>query len=251
MTVTELDAPRADLVRMVKTELRFDKERRTLTGYPIVFNKPTMIDSWEGHFREIIAPGAATRTLKNNLRQIKVLFNHGMDPSIGDKPLGKPSVLRQDDKGVYAEVPLSRTSYNDDIIELLNDGALDGQSFRFSVPTGGDTWDYGEKIPTRTITEFKLVEFGPVTFPAYSATTAGVRSREEFSIWRTLSDEQQAGIFQIITATRSASPAFGTDDERPGDIEDMQDSGTTHSSVTDEQREALARALAQLRGEAK
>jgi len=31
-------------------------------------------------------------------------------------------------------------------------------------------------IPERTITEAQVMEFGPVTFPAYSRATAGVRS---------------------------------------------------------------------------
>ena len=31
---------------------------RTLEGYAAVFNQPTEINSWEGHFNETIAPGA-------------------------------------------------------------------------------------------------------------------------------------------------------------------------------------------------
>jgi phage head maturation protease len=31
-------------------------------------------------------------------------------------------------------------------------------------------------LPERTITEAKVMEFGPVTFPAYEGATAGVRS---------------------------------------------------------------------------
>lgn len=245
-------APRDDLIRMVKGELRTEGDGNTLVGYFIRYNKPTIIDSWEGKFREIIAPGAAARTLKNNANQVKVLFNHGMDPSIGDKPLGKPSVIREDEKGVWAEVPLSDTSYNQDIRALLRDGALDGGSFRFSVPTNGDTWEYPKTgLPTRSITEFKLHEFGPVTFPAYAATTAGVRSREEFSLWRTLPEQTQAQLFQVMTATRSASPALGTDDEQLGEEEDSTDPDSIHSSVTlaQRRRDLIAARFSLIRGD--
>lgn len=231
--IPEYDAPRDDLVRMVKGTISTSDDGRMLVGYAARFNKPTVVNSWEGNFREIIAPGAFARSLNNNPAP-KVLFNHGMDPSIGDKPLGKASVVREDDAGLYVEVPLTRTSYNNDIIELLRDGALDGMSFRFSVPAGGDSWEHPSKgLPTRTLTEVKLLEFGPVTFPAYAATSAGVRSRDEFTLWRSLPESTQAELFRVITsATRSVSPASGTDSARLGFPPDLQDPGQTHSSVT-------------------
>lgn len=249
MTIADtIDAPRTDLIRMVKGEIRSDGDRRTLIGYAAMFNRSTVINSWEGNFREQIAPGAFARSIKNKGTGIKVLFNHGMDPSIGDKPLGRASTIQEDGKGLYVEVPLSRTSYNDDIIALLEDGAIDGMSFRFSVPTGGDTWDYPERgLPTRTLTEVNLAEFGPVTFPAYEATSAGVRARSEFSIWRSLPDSDQAAIFQIITsATRATSPAFDTDDDRPGQRNAPKDPAHGHSS---EFHESAARALELIQGE--
>ena len=92
------DFPRDDLIRMVdlptsRIELRAEEESTdglgTLHGYAAVFNEDTVIDSWEGQFVERIAPGAFTKTLEERGDRVKVLFNHGFDPSIGDKPLGK------------------------------------------------------------------------------------------------------------------------------------------------------------------
>lgn len=181
------DAPREDLIRM-STSIRAAEDGNTLVGYAAVFNEPTTIDSWEGQFIEQIAPGAFRKTLKERGDQIKVLFNHGMDPSIGDKPLGKPSVQKEDSYGLAVECPLDDTSYNLDIKALLRSGALDGMSFRMSVVN--DKWTYpadGENgLPVRTITEIRLYEWGPVTFPAYAATQAGVRSHAPvaFEAWR-------------------------------------------------------------------
>ena len=182
------DFPRDDLIRMVElpaadVEVRADPEGLgSLVGYAAVFNDDTLIDSWEGKFTERIAPGAFTKTLAERASRVKVLFNHGFDPTIGDKPLGKPSRMEERGKGLWVEVPLDDTSYNRDLAASIRSGALDGMSFRFSVTR--EEWDDSEDLPLRTIRELKLFEFGPVTFPAYEATTAGVRAREAYRAWR-------------------------------------------------------------------
>lgn len=203
---TDTSAPRADLFRMVDLsagEVTFraatpdtpsDGRIGTLVGYAALFNTDTVIDSWEGRFVERIAPKAFARTLEQRGDKVKVLFNHGFDPSIGDKPLGKPEVMREDRKGLWVEVPLDDTSYNRDLVASLRSGALDGQSFRFSVKA--EKWDDptdAKSLPVRTIREVELYEFGPVTFPAYEATTAGVRSRDAYTAWRTAHQTTDSG----------------------------------------------------------
>jgi phage head maturation protease len=62
-----------------------------------------------------------------------VLFQHGSDPQIGDKPLGPIDQLREDDTGAYYEVPLLEASYvRDNVLPGLKAG-LYGASFRFRV----------------------------------------------------------------------------------------------------------------------
>jgi len=230
------DAPRDDLIRMGSMEVRAKDEGdgRTLFGYAAMFNEDTEIHSWEGDFIERIAPGAFRKTLKESRDQVKILFNHGMDPQIGDKPLGRASMLKEDKTGLYMEVPLSRTSYNEDLIALLGDGALDGMSFRFSVVK--DTWEEPAKrngLPIRTLNEVRLMEAGVVTFPAYSATTAGVRSRESFDAWQKLPDEQRQAIAHILGTSFEAR---GTDlmDEAAGTIAEEPDAvaAAHHSART-------------------
>lgn len=154
----------------------------TLHGYFLRFNEWTEIDSlFEGRFMERIAPGAAEKTLRQRGDDIKILFNHGRDPQIGEKALTKPS-LREDDEGVHYEGELFDTSYNRDLIPGLEAGQY-GASFKFRViaeeineePERSD--ENPDGIPERTITEIKLYEGGPVTFPAYEGATAGLRSR--------------------------------------------------------------------------
>lgn len=206
-----------DVIRAVMRGPSVD-EGNTLVGHAAVFDSWTEINSHEGHFVERFAPGAFSKTLKERGDRVKVLFNHGMDPSIGDKPLGKPSILREDGNGLYAEVPLAETSYNADIRGMLESGALDGMSVRFRVinedveemPQRSDNNPTG--LPERTIREAQLYEFGPVTFPAYEAATAGIRSRSAYELWRNMPDEERNKLFGLGAgiATPSNEPPSGT-----------------------------------------
>ena len=187
------DVIRMTLLKVARLATRDDGESdgRTLEGYAAVFDEWTEIDSWwEGHFLERLDPGSFDNTLVKRGDRVKVLYDHGFDPSIGNKPLGKPERMEPDKTGLWTETPLARTSYNDDLIELLRSEAIDGMSFRFSVkeehwddePEASDTNPKG--LAERTLLAVDLFEFGPVTFPAYEATTAGVRSADVYQQWR-------------------------------------------------------------------
>ncbi len=166
-----------------------DSDSSTLVGMPVVFDTFTEINGWEGHFMERIGPRALTKTMEQHRDQVKVLFNHGIDPSIGQKPLGVPDVMRVTREGLWTETPLDPTSYNEDLAVSIRSGAIDGMSFQFTVQR--DTWDDEPGIsdgnpnglPERTIKELRLFEFGPVTFPAYAASTAGVRGQPAYEAW--------------------------------------------------------------------
>src|SRR6266540_4889633 len=186
--------PRDNLVRAMdhtSYELRHEgDEPPTLVGRFSVFNEWTEIDSlYEGHFMERVAPGAFEKTLADGGQ--KVLFQHGRDPQIGDKVLGRPTVLEEDSIGARYEVPLLGTSYNRDLIPGLEAGQY-GASFRFRVMKEGveqkpDRSDHNpDGLPERTIEEAHVMEFGPVTWPAYAGATAGIRS---------MTDEYMAGVF--------------------------------------------------------
>jgi len=165
----------------------------TLHGHFAVFNRWAEIDSWtEGHFLERIAPGAFKKTFRE--QKPKVLFQHGGDPQVGDKPLGTIESLSEDDVGAAYEVRMLDTAYNRELLPGLEAG-LYGASFRFKVmreemvddPVTSD--DNPRALPERTIREAKVMEFGPVTFPAYDGATAGMRSMtDEFLFMNILND---------------------------------------------------------------
>lgn len=162
----------------------------TLVGNFSVFGSWYEIDSyWEGHFLERTLPGAFKRTINNRSDQtpVRVILEHGFDPTVGDKPLGVPSVLEERDDGVYAETPLLDTSYNRDLAPALAAGAY-GQSFRFTVlrdewvepdATGFDTSvpENLRHLPQRSLREVAVSEFGPTVWPASAATNGGTGLR--------------------------------------------------------------------------
>ena len=193
--------PRDNLVRAVfpGVELREAGDGlRTMTGHFAVFDQWTEINSvFEGRFLERISPGAFAKTFNEGRAGIRSLFQHGQDPHIGNKPLGPIQRLEEDSTGAYYEVGLLDTSYNRDLLPGLEAG-LYGASFRFSV-TREDVNNKAKKsamnpdaIPERTIREAQVMEFGPVTFPAYKGATAGVRSMTDAFTLKAFTDDPAA-----------------------------------------------------------
>ena len=147
----------------------------TMEGYAAVFNSPTEIHGERsGPFMETIAPGAFAKTISE--RSPVLQFDHGTHPLIGSIPLGVIQHLREDENGLFVRARLSNNWLIQPVRDAINDGAIKGMSFKFSVPEGKDVWD--RKTNTRTVTEAKLYELGPVVFPAYQATSVGVRSSQ-------------------------------------------------------------------------
>lgn len=173
-----------EVVRAVRSECRAktDGELPTLEVRFSPYGEWYEINSfWEGQFLERTEHGAFAKTISENLRNVKVLFNHGFDPQVGDKVLGPIRSLTEESDSPVGLVDLLDTSYNRDLIPGLEAGVY-GSSFRFQVIR--DEWnddpgvsEHNPKgVPERTIKEVRLMEFGPVTFPANPAATSGVRS---------------------------------------------------------------------------
>jgi len=153
-------------------EVRDAPEGMSFEGYAAVFNSP----SEPLPFTETIAPGAFSRSLKSR-NNVFLLVNH--DPA---RPLAstrsKTMTVEEDSRGLLVKATLPDTTDGRDLAVLLGAGGaprvVDSMSFGFSVPRGGDTWnDDGSQ---RTLQQVRLHETSIVTFPAYRATTAAVRS---------------------------------------------------------------------------
>lgn len=177
----------------------------TLDGYAAVFNRETIIDSWEGRFREKIAPGAMKKSFRENPPRVQ--FDHGHHPLIGSIPIGSVESVREEvdpvlapEGGAHIIARMHDNWLTQPVRDAIASGSVDGMSFRFSVVreewhdhagkriTDEDdlrsqlrrTWM--EEVPddellVRTLKELRVPELGPVVWPAYGETSVGVRSQ--------------------------------------------------------------------------
>lgn len=151
------------------------RDGRTLEGYAAVFNTPARIRDLQGDFDEVILPGAFTRSLAK--RTPKLQWDHGKDPRIGTAPIGKFQRIAEDSKGLHVRARLFTHPDVERIREAIAEGAVDGMSFRFAVPKGGDKWSARSgDVDLREVGEADTFELGPVAFQAYDTTSVSVRS---------------------------------------------------------------------------
>lgn len=206
-----------DVVRSMAFRAEPSDDGLTLEGYAAVFNTETTIDSWEGQFREQIAPGAFKRTLDHRMPVLQ--FDHGQHPLIGSLPIGAIRSIREDGRGLKVRARLADNWLVEPVRDAIRDGAITGMSFRFRVID--DEWsDQRAATPLRTIREVELFEVGPVVFPAYEATSVGVRSRQALDA---LNDpEVRAEIARLLasgTDLRSLADADAPAESHASDVD--------------------------------
>lgn len=146
-------------------ELRADDARHVAVGYAARFKA---LSQNLGGFVERIAPGAFTRTIEE--QDVVALRDHDTSRLLGRKSAG---TLRMsiDDQGLRYEIDLPDTTEGRDTRVLLERGDLIGSSFGFVV-MDEDWGETDQGFPLRTLKQVSLRDVGPVTFPAYSSTSA-------------------------------------------------------------------------------
>jgi len=228
---------RSDLYRDVPFEVRSAHDTEdglTLTGYAAVFNRSTMIDNYEGRFEERIRPGAFKRSI--NAKMPVLQFEHGRHPLLGSMPLGQITKLREDEHGLYVEARLADNWLIQPVRDAIASGAIDGMSFRFQVVR--DSVDESGDMPVRTLEEVKLLELGPVVFPAYAETSVGVRSADLSPLFSLPQDDRHAIARALVLGTQP-EPAIDGTSERPAEStpDSPRHSGLTHIQRSHQLRE--------------
>ncbi len=130
---------------------------------------------------ERIMPGAFDRAIEDQ-HDVRALFNHDSSMVLGRSESGTLK-LASDATGLRYVVDPPNTQIGRDVVELLSRGDVSGSSFAF-LPTKV-SWEDRMDSDTRKVTyirkieDVELLDVGPVTYPAYDSTTAGVRSAED------------------------------------------------------------------------
>lgn len=228
----EARPPTSELRRATPFAIRADEDGEasdglTLDGYAAVFNRETIIDSWEGRFKERIAPGAMKKSFRENPPRVQ--FDHGHHPLIGSIPIGSVESVREEvdpilapEGGAHIIARMHDNWLTQPVRDAIASGSVDGMSFRFSVVR--EEWHdhegkritdeedlrgrlrrtWMEEVPDeellmRTLKELRVPELGPVVWPAYAETSVGVRSQMiEIDLSRLGDPEQRNKLAQAV-----------------------------------------------------
>ena len=150
-------------------EVRAEGEKRTLTGYAVVWDSITTIGDY---FVERIAKNAFTKALRND---ILALVNHDSGRVVGRTKSGTLR-LAQDDHGLKVEIDVPDTTDGNDLWKLVERGDVSGMSFSFRATK--QEWDESGDMSKRTVIEAELYEVTATPIPAYPDTTLALRSLE-------------------------------------------------------------------------
>jgi len=103
------------------------------------------------------------------------LFNHADDNLLG-RTSSKTLRVSVDRRGLRYEIDPGATTIASDVREHIRRGDVNGSSFAFSVPQGGDSWTRDGETRVRELRALQVWDVGPVVNPAYSGTSTAARS---------------------------------------------------------------------------
>lgn len=162
-------------VAHISTETRGDDaaapKAHVLVGTPIVYDTPTTINDPLGSYTEVIARGALDGA---DISDTRLLVGH----DVTRIPLAKAPKTMQltvTERGLEMRAELADTESANAAYTAVERGDLDGMSFAFKVPEGGDSYDRATN--TRTINRIeKIYEVSLVAFPAYPSASVEARA---------------------------------------------------------------------------
>jgi len=140
---------------------------------------------------ERIMPGAFKRAIAED--DVRALFNHEPNLVLGRNTSGTLQ-LKETKQGLGYRIEPAETTASKDTQEHISRGDVDGSSFAFVIGEKGEqVWREKEGLFIREIVSVgQLFDVGPVTFPAYDASTAELNdarggkdpAREAYEAWQ-------------------------------------------------------------------
>lgn len=150
-----------------------------VVGYAAPFYNavdPTTEYQLAENLSERIMPGCFDRACRED--DVRALFNHNVDFIMGRTASGTLK-LSVDKVGLRYEIQPPDTQAARDVMASIRRGDVNGSSFAF-IPheeKGTVHFKEGERY-IRELHSVQLFDVGPVVYPAYKATTSGVRALE-------------------------------------------------------------------------
>jgi uncharacterized protein len=212
-------------------ELRAADSDFSISGMAVAYNVRSAPIG--GQFIEMVAPGAFIDTLRADDQVC--CFNHEASQILGRKKAGTLA-LEDSPVGLKFRCQLDRSNPTHlSVYAAIKRGDVDGCSFQFSVPDGGDQWQQNGDMPLRTLRRAKLFELGPVVFPAYPQGTS-VNARDEMRSltyvldlgqqapnWRARHMAALAKLAPVIAQDKADLATIRREAERQAALEEVRD----------------------------
>lgn len=180
--------------RRVTLEERAEDKARVLAGYAACYYRGddpgTQFELWPGAFERIM-PGAFHESLRDG-DDVHCYFNHDPNLILG-RTGAKTLTLADFDKGLRYTCKLPDTTVGRDVAESVGRGDVAGSSFAFGVRPGGEAWVREGDNEVRLLTRLTLYDASPVSRPAYSASTVGLRAVGDLAEVRAAHEKWKAG----------------------------------------------------------
>lgn len=138
--------------KSARVELKASHDGRTISGYASTFGPPPDVVG------DVVDPGAFAKTIQENgppKTRVKLLWLHR-------DPLGLPTLLREDSKGLFFEALVSKTRLGDEALELVRDKVVDRMSIGYATIKESKNPETG----ANHLKEVRLFEISPVAFAA-------------------------------------------------------------------------------------
>ncbi len=145
----------------------------TISGYAAVFNVPSEDLGWI----EEIDPHAFDAVLASK-PDCRCLWNHNADHVLGRTTSGTLR-LTVDKRGLAYEVDAPETTTARDLIISMRRGDVTQSSFGFICARDQWTDNKDGSVSRRILEVSELLDVSPVTYPAFTQATSGVRSLPE------------------------------------------------------------------------
>lgn len=197
---------------------------RMVDAYAAAFNVRAEIRDQHGHYYEEVDSAAFNRTLKNEASRVAVYYHHGMTlhgtPSgEGAFPLGHPSSISADSRGLLTATHYSENDVGERALTLIKEGTIVGQSFSGQIRRSDPNHRKGPaqarsdgKLPVIRRLELGLREYGPTPSPAYaSAQILATRA-----VMDVLTPEQRSAGLAVWAPPPPSDAELGTEDSPDG-----------------------------------
>jgi HK97 family phage prohead protease len=159
---------------IANTRSKFEADDRKIKGYPIVWGERN--DFNEIHLKGSTLNSLNARGLNATKNPIMVLNQHNQN-----QVLARPSVLQEDDYGLYFEADIIKgTQYADEVVAQIRQGVIGQLSVGFNYIWDNNKIEYDADTKAYILKEIKLYEISVVTFSSNGSTQ--LRSYGDFQL---------------------------------------------------------------------